>query len=85
MLKLALTVAAVCIFLAIADVPQPEENLANIDPKINVIVKRDANSAKKKSEKKAARQGKKKKGNGKKKTKGKIRNGKKRKKTKKKK
>jgi len=77
MLKLALTVAAVCIFLAIADVPQPEENLANIDPKINVIVKRDANSAKKKSEKKAARQGKKKKGNGKKKTKGKIRNGKK--------
>merc|ERR1712227_688091 len=80
MLKLALTIASVsiCIFVAIADVPQSEisQNVENLDSRPNIIVKRDAakkntkKGSNKKGKKKAARKSKKKRKGGKKKRKG---------------
>merc|ERR1712126_109609 len=76
MLKLALTIASVsiCIFVAIADVPQSEisQNVGNLDSRPNIIVKRDAskeNSKKGKKGKRNATKKSKKKGKGGKKNK----------------
>merc|ERR1712227_578007 len=68
MLKLALTIASVsiCIFVAIADVPQSEisQNVENLDSRPNIIVKREAGKS---QEEKARKRKNKGKGGGKKK------------------